>query len=53
MQEALREQQKLKPPDEPPNLSDKAVTISKLEKEKKRKQAFGRQRWQIGFNDDE
>lgn len=52
MQETVREQQKLKPPEEPPNLRDKSTTLNKLERDRKRKQAFGRQRWQIGFDDE-
>jgi hypothetical protein len=52
MRESLREQEKFKAPEEPPNLRDKSVSLAKIARDKKRKEAFGRHRWQIGFEDE-
>ncbi len=54
MEEKLTGQRKLKP-DEPPRLrdEDKTPTINSMKREKKKKQAFGHQRFMIGFEDDD
>jgi hypothetical protein len=51
MAEALKEQDKLKP-EEGPNLRERSESRATLEKARKKKQAFGKERWLIGFEDE-
>lgn len=51
MAEALKEKDKLKP-EEAPNLREKSETTSGMVRARKKKQAFGKERWLIGFDDE-
>lgn len=53
MQEVLKEKQKHEMrPEEPPNLRDRIPTLGSMKRDKKKKEAFGSHRWQIGFDDE-
>jgi hypothetical protein len=51
MAEKLQEEKRTLQPEEGPNAKDKAPTLNSMKKEKKKKEAFGHQRWTIDFED--
>lgn len=53
MAEVVKEQSRPVKPDQAPNLEeDRLPSLNQIAKERRRKEAFGQHRWQIGFDDE-